>query len=163
MRHPSMSGALSRDRERIYFVRAGIEWYFIILSSACCVSHTSFISIFSLIYFFLNTRRKFITILPSLARQKSGYRVSAKEGRHSRHVPLTILCHPGQSLKDTFNFYNNFFFKIKKIYNKNFIFTTKILLQNWLGQETNFLNLNTELFQVQGSSSVFEKLAWNGS
>jgi hypothetical protein len=22
--------------------------------------------------------------------------------------------------------------------------------------------LNTELFQVQGSSSVFEKLAWNG-
>ena len=25
------------------------------------------------------------------------------------------------------------------------------------------MNLNTELFQVQGSSSVFEKLAWNGS
>ena len=40
-----MSGALSRERDRIYFVRAGIEWYFMILSSACCVSHDSFISI----------------------------------------------------------------------------------------------------------------------
>ena len=42
MRHPSMSGALSRERDRIYFVRAGIEWYFMILSSAYCVSHDAF-------------------------------------------------------------------------------------------------------------------------
>jgi hypothetical protein len=45
----------------------------------------------------------------------------------------------------------------------NLLGTRLILQQNWLGPETNFLNLNTELFQVQGSSSVFEKLAWNGS
>jgi hypothetical protein len=40
-----MSGAHSREHDRIYLVSSGIEWNFTILSNACGVSHDSFISI----------------------------------------------------------------------------------------------------------------------
>jgi hypothetical protein len=43
--HPSMSGAHSREHDRIYLVSVGIEWYFTIFSNTSVVSHRSFISI----------------------------------------------------------------------------------------------------------------------
>ena len=72
---------------------------------------------------------------PALARQKSGCRVSTKQGRHSRQAPHTILCHGAQSLRDTFHFE-------KKV---------------GLDRRPIFPNLNTELFQVPGSVQFSKK------
>jgi hypothetical protein len=41
--HPSMSGAYSRENDRIYLVSVGIEWYFTIISNSvpCPMSRLS--------------------------------------------------------------------------------------------------------------------------